>query len=162
MFTNERDFAKIAAGWPASRLVQTWNAFAGVAPFDDLRPVRKFTSRSAAVSRLWVAVQRLSPDAAPQAATVAPARGKAKKSLAKAAGRAPAQKDAKQDRVNKKAGVVALMQRAKGVTLEEILDNTGWQKHTVRGFVSLLGSKGGFTVESSKNTAGDRTYRIVK
>ena len=39
---------------------------------------------------------------------------------------------------------------------------TVWQRHTVRGFVSILGSKGGEKVESSKNRAGERTYKIVK
>jgi hypothetical protein len=29
----------------------------------------------------------------------------------------------------------------------------GWQPHTVRGFVSILGGKGGEAVESSKNAA---------
>lgn len=51
---------------------------------------------------------------------------------------------------------------ARGVTLAEIVEATGWQKHTVRGFVSILGSKGGEKVESSKNAAGERTYRIAK
>jgi hypothetical protein len=37
---------------------------------------------------------------------------------------------------------------------------TKWQAHTVRGFVSILGSKGGEKIESSKNDAGERTYRI--
>lgn len=55
-----------------------------------------------------------------------------------------------------------MMKRAKGATLAEIMENTGWQKHTVRGFVSILGSKGGEKVESSKNAAGERTYRIAK
>jgi Protein of unknown function (DUF3489) len=55
-----------------------------------------------------------------------------------------------------------MMKRAKGATLAQIVEATGWQKHTIRGFVSLLGSKGGEKIESSKNTAGDRTYRIVK
>jgi predicted transcriptional regulator len=57
---------------------------------------------------------------------------------------------------------MAMMKRAKGATLAEIMENTGWQKHTVRGFVSILGSKGGEKVESSKNAAGERTYRIAK
>jgi hypothetical protein len=39
---------------------------------------------------------------------------------------------------------------------------TGWQKHTVRGFVSILGSKGGEKIESSKSSSGDRTYKITK
>jgi hypothetical protein len=54
------------------------------------------------------------------------------------------------------------MKRAKGITLTEIMDATGWQAHTVRGFVSILGSKGGETVESTKNAKGERTYHIAK
>src|ERR1022692_172746 len=70
--------------------------------------------------------------------------------------RTPAQKDAKEERTNKKAAVIAMMKRAKGVTLAEIVEATGWQRHTVRGFVSILGSKGEQKIESSKNAAGER------
>ena len=42
------------------------------------------------------------------------------------------------------------------------MEATGWQAHTVRGFVSILRSKGGEEVESSKNAAGERTYHIAK
>ena len=63
---------------------------------------------------------------------------------------------------NKKAEVIAMMKRARGATLSEITEATGWQKHTVRGFISILGSKGGQSIESSKNAAGDRTYKIAK
>jgi hypothetical protein len=67
-----------------------------------------------------------------------------------------------EERSNKKAEVIAMMKRAKGATLAEIMELTAWQKHTVRGFVSILGSKGGEKVESSKNAAGERTYKIGK
>jgi Protein of unknown function (DUF3489) len=82
---------------------------------------------------------------------------------AKKAGRAkkPTAKP-KADRSNKKADVIAMIKRAKGVTLAEIMKATGWQPHTVRGFVSILGSKGGEKIESSKNAAGERTYKIGK
>lgn len=63
---------------------------------------------------------------------------------------------------NKKAEVIALMKRAKGATLAEIVEATGWQKHTVRGFVSILGKKGGEAIESTKNAAGERTYKITR
>jgi len=61
-----------------------------------------------------------------------------------------------------KAKVIAMMKRPKGATLAEIVEATGWQKHTVRGFISLLGSKTGLTIESSKNAAGDRNYKLLK
>jgi hypothetical protein len=161
-FSTSKELAKLTAEWPASRLVDTWNSFAGVAPFEDLKPVKKFTDRKAAVARIWAAVQRLSPDVAPPATPIATERIRSKKSPAKGSRRAPAQKGATELRSNKKAEVIALMKRAKGVTLDEIMEATGWQKHTVRGFVSILGSKGGEKIESSKNPAGERTYCIFK
>jgi len=161
-FSSAKELAKLTAEWPVSRLVDTWNSFAGVAPFDDLKPVKKFTSRKTAGTRIWDAVARLSPDAAQPAADVAPAKGRPKKSPAKAPRRARAQKGATEERSNKKAEVIALMKRARGATLAEITEATGWQNHTVRGFVSILGSKGGEKIESSKNAAGERSYRIAK
>jgi hypothetical protein len=52
------------------------------------------------------------------------------------------------------------MKRAKGATLPEIMAVTKWQAHTVRGFVSILGSKGGEKIESSKNADGERVYKL--
>jgi len=65
-------------------------------------------------------------------------------------------------RSNKKTEVIGMMKRAKGATLAEIMVATGWQKHTVRGFVSILGKNGGEKIESSKNPSGQRTYKITK
>ena len=66
------------------------------------------------------------------------------------------------ERSNKKADVIALMKRAKGATLAEIMELTSWQPHTIRGFVSILGKKGEHKIESSKSDKGERTYRITK
>ena len=74
-FSSAKELAKLTAEWPVSRLVDTWNSFAGVAPFDGLKLVKKFTDRKAAVARIWAAVQRLSADGAQQASDVAPAKG---------------------------------------------------------------------------------------
>jgi len=52
------------------------------------------------------------------------------------------------------------MKRAKGATLGEIMKATGWQAHTVRGFVSILGKKRGEKIESSKSADGERSYII--
>jgi Protein of unknown function (DUF3489) len=142
--------------------MDTWNSFAGVARFDDLKPVKKCKDRKAGVARIWKAVERLSPDLAPLATPVRTERTGSKKSPAKGSRRAGAQKSTTESRTNQKAEVLALMERAKGATLAEITEATGWQKHTIRGFVSILGSKGGENTESAKNTAGERTYRIGK
>ena len=161
-FSTAQELAKLTADWPVSRLIETWNSFAGVAPFQDLKPVKKFKSRMHAVARIFQSVGRLSRDVAEPAKPVAPAKRKAKEAPAKGEQRDTARQGAKDERSNKKAEVIALMRRAKGVTLQEIMDTTGWQAHTVRGFVSILGSRGGHKLESSKNTSGDRTYRIAK
>ena len=42
-FSSAKELAKLISEWPVSRLVDTWNSFAGVAPFDELKPVKKFT-----------------------------------------------------------------------------------------------------------------------
>ncbi len=47
-----------------------------------------------------------------------------------------------------------MMKRAKGPTLDEIIAATGWQKHTARGFASILGSKGGEKTSPRKMPLG--------
>jgi Protein of unknown function (DUF3489) len=59
----------------------------------------------------------------------------------------------KTERANKKAGVIAMMKRAKGATFAEIMKETGWQAHTARGFISILGKKGGEKIESLRTHA---------
>ena len=44
-FATLKDLTKLTSSWPVSRLAEIWNSFAGVAPFTDLKPVKKFTSR---------------------------------------------------------------------------------------------------------------------
>lgn len=158
-FSTEKELAKLAAQWPGSRLVDTWNGFAGVAPFSELRPIKKFTNRKVAVARIWGAIQRLVRDGAPQAQHARSSKGEAiKSSASKRARKArPAE-----TRGSKKAEVIAMLKRANGATLPEIMAATGWQKHTVRGFMSILSSRGGLKVKSSKNATGDRTYRVGK
>jgi len=39
---------------------------------------------------------------------------------------------------------------------------TDWQAHSLRGFISTACKKHGVTIESAKNEAGERMYRIGK
>ena len=95
----------------------------------------------------------------------APAAKPAAKNEAKPATKKAAKgKEAKVPReFSKKAIVLDLLRRPKGATLAEIAKATDWQNHSIRGFISgNLTKKMGLTVESTKNDAGERTYRIAK
>jgi hypothetical protein len=49
------------------------------------------------------------------------------------------------------------------IWLQYIMSATEWQAYGVRGFISgNLTKKMGITVESTKNDAGERTYRTAK
>ena len=64
-FSNEAALAKLAANWPAARLVEIWNSLPGETP------VKKFKDRATAVSRIWKAIQSLG-ETAPAAEEPAP------------------------------------------------------------------------------------------
>ena len=164
-FASQKELAKLTADWPAARLVEVWNSFAGVAPFDDLKPVKKFTDRKVAVARIWTAVQRLADDTAPPAAPVAPKSKKATKdaTAAKEANTTQpgAEKPSEAREGSKKADVLELLRRKQGATLAEIMQATGWQAHTVRGFIAgTVTKKLGLKVESFRNDEKVRTYRV--
>ena len=114
-FASEKELAKLAANWPGDRLVLLWNGFAGVTPFDDLKPVKKFTDRKSAVARVWKAIQRLDAAPAPQAADVT-AKGKKSRKAAKAEDGAPTAREG-----SKKAKVLELVRQPGGATLKEIM-----------------------------------------
>jgi hypothetical protein len=167
---SDKELSKAAAEWPASRLVELWNSFAGVAPFTDCKPVKKFENRGKAVARIWGAIQRLGTAIAPktseevQSATeskkAAKPRGKSAEQTTKAkAAKGKKAAAGKSREGTHKAEVIAMIQRKGGATLEEIMKATGWQKHTVRGFMSILGSKGGLKVTSTRRESdGARVY----
>jgi len=59
--------------------------------------------------------------------------------------------------------VIALLERAGGATLEELMAATLWQKHSVRGFISTLASKGGYTIVSTRREEDKvRCYSVTK
>ncbi len=165
-FSTAKELAKLTADWPISRLVETWNSFAGVTPFDDLKPVKKFANRSSAIARIWSAAARLLPGAAQPAEPVAPSKPKsgkkaspakkAPKSAKKAKDAKPAARDG-----SKTSKVLDLLKRPGGVTAKELMKATGWQPHSIRGFLSgTVGQKMGRTVVSTKGEDGVRSYSI--
>lgn len=62
----------------------------------------------------------------------------------------------------KSDALVALLSRSRGATLEEMMKATGWQAHSVRGFLAgTLKKKLGQPVTSEVTDKG-RVYRIPK
>jgi hypothetical protein len=165
MFTSEQELAKLATKWPARRLVEIWNSIPGFAV------VRKFTDRKSAVSRIWKAIQTLSNSGAAEVASLVSKRSsestlsaKSKPTKASQSKRAKtAYKAADSVREGSKtATVLGLLRRKGGATLKQIMDTTGWQAHSVRGFISgALGTKMGLPVESVKRGDGERVYQIT-
>ncbi len=85
------------------------------------------------------------------------------KKAAKPAAKHARAKDAIAPRPESKgAKILGLIGRAKGATLAEIMKATEWQAHSVRGWISTAGKRHGVEIESSKNEAGERVYRITK
>jgi hypothetical protein len=178
-FSTEGELAELIAGWPAERLVATFNSLPGVAP------VKGFKSPRAAASRIWKRIQSLgAPEPKPeqpakpkaerkakgraQSAKGAPAKGKASKKATPAKATPKGKKSAKAQEAagpregSKMAQVIEMLQRAKGATISEIMDRMQWQRHTVRGFMAGAMKKAGYQVESFKPEGGERSYRLPK
>ena len=156
-FDSQAALAKLSADWPLSRFVEIWNGIPGQTP------VKKFQDRKKAVARLWNAVQSWAGQGQSESAAEKPEpRAQAAKPVQAAKKAARKTKGRNKHARNKKAEVIAMLKRPKGATLAEIMEATHWQQHTVRGFVSLLGSKAGLAIESSKNAFGERTYKVAK
>ena len=62
---------------------------------------------------------------------------------------------------SKTAQVLNMLNQSGGATLKELMKATGWQRHSVRGFLSgTLGKKMKLTVTSTKVEGGERTYSV--
>jgi hypothetical protein len=100
---------------------------------------------------------------------VAPSKGKSARKANPAQKGHKAPKAAKQGKAaasaregSKTAKVLDLLKRPGGATLKELMKTTGWQPHSVRGFISgTLGKKMGLAVTSTKGEDGERSYSIT-
>ena len=62
----------------------------------------------------------------------------------------------------KSGQIVSLLQRQNGASIPELMKATGWQAHSVRGFISgTLKRKQGLVVTSTVAEGKDRRYVIV-
>ena len=126
------------------------------------------TSQEAATSEAPKAPKKAT--GAKRAAHVAPAKPKSgkkatpakkapKSASAKKASKAAKEKGA---RAGSKTGtILEMLKRPEGATAKELLKATGWQAHSLRGFISgTLGKKLGLVVTSAKGEDGERSYSV--
>lgn len=102
------------------------------------------------------------PGALPPTITLDDPELEADVAKAEASWHAPAKmKTARTRAVSKQALVIGLLQRPEGATIAQITEATGWQQHTVRGTLAgTLKKRLGLTITSTKETGGQRVYRI--
>lgn len=138
-FANANDLARLASGWPGTRLVEIWNQLPNV------KKVRRFTDRKTAIKRIWKAVQDRQLFDGPTRSAAGKRRSKT--------GVDDERQPTKTERI------VALLKRPSGATLQEIMAATNWQAHSVRGFLSQLRRRSGHRIKSFRRGT-ERAYRI--
>jgi hypothetical protein len=102
---------------------------------------------------------------APRKPRVAPGEKKSGKKASKGQRRPKSQKGAKSGAAaregSKAAKVLDLLRRMDGASLKELMKATGWQAHSVRGFLSGTVSKNmSLKLVSAKSEDGERRYSL--
>jgi Protein of unknown function (DUF3489) len=172
-FSTLPELSALLAGQTRPQLAGIWNSFAGVAPFGSLRPIESVTHSPAdAIRRIWDALQLLVPGGAAaepaeqvpeatKAAAKAPRKPKVPPKAAKVSRKPKAPKPTAPKGTSKKETTIAMISRENGASVSEIAEATGWQNHSIRGFVSTLNSKGILKTTSEKSDTRGLVYRAA-
>ena len=180
-FATLEDLGAIAESrsWSKDDVTKIWNQFACTVGFEDCKSLNGCVkNRGYGLKKIWAAIQRLDPAHASQPPETASAgdstevaeapdppteavrlrikREKAKKPKAAKAQVLAAEATAKPG--SNLAELIRLISRKNGASVQEVMDATGWTScHTVRGRLSILGSKG-MSIIRSKHPARGTVY----
>jgi hypothetical protein len=189
-FGSEAALAKLAANWPTARLIEIWNSLPGANPVAKFKDRATAVSRiwkaiqtlgqtepAPAADQPQEASETAQPETiiaettgpapdthvAPHAPDVAPeaAPAKVKATRAKKAPKTTTEPGTPREG-SKTSQVIAMLKREGGTTLEEIMAEMQWLKHTTRAMLSAGGSltkKHGLVIVSEK-VSDKRVYSI--
>lgn len=63
---------------------------------------------------------------------------------------------------SKSANLLKALRSKNGVSLSQLMATSGWQAHSVRGFLAgTVKKRMGFKIESKVSASGERRYRIA-
>ena len=186
MFSTFEEFVALSQSrnWSKEDVTEVWNSFAGSAgPFADLKPYKGiFRNRPYGLQKIWDAIQRLTPEYAPDAVkrptnaldtpesenpktmktkkTAKPKASKPRKTPAKAEKKPKAPRAGQ----SKKIQAMELLKRKSGATIEEISERLEWNKTSCMMLIQWVQwvTKAGITsLEIEKNSKGDRVYKAA-
>ena len=125
-------------------------------PGANVAPQRASSKKAARTKKSAPKGQKSGKGGKPKAAATAQP-----KKAAKAPPRAQPAKGVREG--SKTAQVLDLLKRPNGATLKDLMKATGWQPHSLRGFLSgTVGKKLRLAVTSTKGADGERSYSLGK
>ena len=158
-FVSKEGLENLVGEWPGKQLVEFWNQIPGV------KSVRKFTDRKTAIDRIWNALQQ-SPSQTAVSTTGPECANQAERIESRKTNgdRGTTRRTRSVQPGSKKDVILKLLSRPSSVTLEKLMRVTGWQAHSVRGFISAgvnnVNKRLGLRVTSNRREDGQRVYQI--
>jgi hypothetical protein len=132
-FSTIEELTASTRDWRMPQFVGLFNQLPGA------QAVTRFENRKVAIERIWRAIEKLQRQSTPT-------------------GQERARKKSAAGRTSKSESIIALLQAPEGVTLGALMEATGWQAHSIRGFLSGTVSKRlGLQVDSFRRD-GERVY----
>ena len=146
-FSSLDELETVATEWRLRFFVTVWNKLPGQ------RPVTRFENRRRALDRLWREIQKL-PTQLPLSRSVRPGGKPDPKSARVATSKCSEPSQSKGDQL------IALLKAPGGARLTALMEATGWQAHTVRGFLSRrVSGQLGLHLQSVRRD-GERVYSL--
>ncbi len=129
---------------------------------DEERGRMTLVAAPAAFVALGIDLRNEAEDADAETPTPAPTKVQAKPNARAKTSKSKEPKEPRARESSKQARLIAMLRRARGATIEEVVEALQWQPHTVRGAIAgALKKKLGLEVTSEKDEKRGRVYKLA-